>query len=103
MAEQLTEEDFSRHLHTTFRVRAEGAEALELELTEVLSYRGGENEQDGMERFSLFFQGPGGDMLKQNTYELEHERLGSLMLFLVPIAKNERGFRYEAVFNYFKQ
>lgn len=103
MAEQLTEEDFSRHLHTTFSLRGEGADALTLELAEVLSYRGGENEQAGMERFSLFFQGPDHSMLQQGTYALDHEQLGSLALFLVPVARNERGVRYEAVFNYFKQ
>ncbi len=103
MAEWLTEEDFSQHLHTKFRIRAEGAEAFELELTEVAGYKGGPKEQVGMERFSLFFESPGNPLLNQGMYELEHEQMGSLALFLVPIARKEGGFRYEAVFNYFKK
>jgi hypothetical protein len=103
MVEQLTEEDFSKHLHTKFRVHAEGTEGLEIELEEVVSYRGGPKEQAGMERFSLFFQGPGHIMLKQHLFELEHEQMGSLALFLVPLGRYEQGFRYEAIFNYFKK
>ncbi len=44
-----------------------------------------------MERFSLFFDGPGDLQLPQRTYELEHEQLGSLDIFLVTIARDERG------------
>jgi len=29
--------------------------------------------------------------------------MGAFDLFLVPVSRNESGFRYEAVFNYFKQ
>jgi hypothetical protein len=32
-------------------------------------------------------------------YRMEHDVLGALDLFLVPIARDEDGFQYEAVFN----
>jgi hypothetical protein len=102
MAEILSEAEFSKHLHTKFRVRAAAAE-VELELDEVAGYQGGETEQKGMERFSLFFEGPPDVFLQQGVYAFDHEQLGEVTLFLVPVEKSERGFRYESVFNYFKE
>lgn len=39
--------------------------------------------------------------LGQGTFELEHEKLGTFPLFLVPIGPDHQGFRYQAVFNRF--
>jgi hypothetical protein len=33
---------------------------------------------------------------------MEHEQMGEFEIFLVPIARDENGFLYEAVFNYYK-
>lgn len=103
MAEILSEEDFRKHLHTKFRVRAEVPAVAELELDEVEGYQGGASEQAGMERFSLFFEGPPDVFLQQGVYALEHEQLGEVTLFVVPVGRSEGGFRYESVFNYFKE
>lgn len=100
MSAPLTEKEFSKHLNTKFRVN--GEQPMELELTEVKAYMGQSNEHSDMERFSAFFHGPADHPLPQSTYALEHDGMGALDLFLVPIAKDEKGFRYEAVFNYFK-
>lgn len=104
MAELLTDEDFSKHLHTKFRLSAESPleSAVELELDEVASYQRGPNEPTDMVRFSLFFEGPRQIILNQGTFSLEHEEMGALSLFIVPLGPSERGFRYESVFNYFK-
>ena len=103
MPANLTEESFAENLHTKFRVRAEAPRPVELELTEVKGYPAGPHEHQGMVRFSLYLCGPGDAYLPQHTYTLEHERMGELDLFLVPVGRDERGFRYEAVFNYFKE
>ena len=100
MATELTEEEFSKHVNTKFRIA--GEQPLELELTEVKGYLGKEHEQTGMERFSAFFSGPADRYLEQKTYSVEHEQMGAFDLFLVPLSRDEHGFRYEAVFNYFK-
>jgi len=102
MSARPTEEDFRRHVGTKFHVRVETPSPLELELTEVKSYNPQGSEQSGMERFSLFFRGPGDVMLNQGTFTLEHPEMGELMLFIVPLGRDERGFQYEVVFNYFK-
>jgi len=103
MPENLTQEDFKQHLNTKFRVRGETPRPLELELTEVKGYAPLPDEERRMERFSLFFQGPADMLLHQGTHTLEHEGLGEVLLFLVPVAQNASGFRYEAVFNYFTE
>ena len=62
-----------------------------------------ENEQTGMERFSAFFRGPGDRYLRQKVYSFEHEQMGAFEIFLVPVSQDQNDYRYEAVFNYFKQ
>lgn len=101
MAVSLTEEEFSRHVNTKFRVRLETPEPVELELVEVKGRASGPHEQQGMERFSVFFRGPADPRLNQHTFPLAHERMGEFEIFLVPVGRDERGFLYEAVFNYF--
>ena len=102
MDERLTEANFSKQLNTVFQVKVSAPRPVELELVEVKSYVSSPDDPKGMERFSLFFNGPGDLHLPQSTYALEHEQLGSLDIFLVTIAHNETGFVYEAVFNYFQ-
>lgn len=102
MAEQLTEAEFSRHLNTKFAVRAQAPRPVELELVEVQRWVLQPKEADGMERFSVFFQGPGDIFMPQSIYTLEHEGMGVLDIFLVPVGRDERGYRYEAVFNHYK-
>ena len=105
MPERLNEEDFRKHTGTKFRVRLdeiEGAPAMELELAEVVPYPTLSHTRGDAVRFSVYFHGPGDFFLPQRIYKLEHEQLGEQELFLVPVGQNERGFRYEAVFSYFK-
>lgn len=101
MPATLTEEEFSKHLNTTFRIT--NPQPVELELIEVKGYFNQPHEQGGMERFSAYFQGPSAPWLQQGIYSLEHEAMGGCDLFLVPVKKDEKGYRYEAVFNYFKE
>ena len=102
MPVNLTEAEFLKHVGSKFLIKLE-PQALELELFEVKGYLPGPDEQTGMERFSVFFAGPGHTHLPQRLYRLEHELMGEFEIFLVPISGDERGFRYEAVFNYFKE
>jgi hypothetical protein len=103
MAEQHTEADFSQNLNTKFRVRAEAPRPVELELVEVKGWTSQPEEQKGMERFSVSFYGPEDIYMPQQTYTLEHERMGVFDIFLVPTGRDARGFQYQAVFNYYKK
>ncbi|MEZ0578981.1 hypothetical protein [Nocardioides sp. MH1] len=55
---------------------------------------------DGAERqqFSLLFRGPADLQLLQGLWLLEHDGLGELALFLVPLGPDAEGPRYEAAF-----
>jgi hypothetical protein len=106
MPERLNEEDFRKHVGTKFRVRLdeiEGAPGVELELDEVVPYPSLSHPRGDAERFSAYFYGPGDFFLPQRIYKLEHEQMGENEIFLVPVAQNERGFRYEAVVSNFKE
>ncbi len=48
--------------------------------------------------FSLLFEAAPEPLLPQRTYRLDHAQLGSLELFLVPVARTATGLQYEAVF-----
>ena|ERR1043165_9044507 len=102
MAENLTEAQFAAQLNTTFRVRVDAPQPLELKLIEVKDWQRQAQEQSGMERFSVIFKGPANIFMPQQIYTLEHEQLGTCDIFLVPIAQDADGFRYEAIFNYYK-
>jgi hypothetical protein len=103
MAATLTEAEFSKHVNTKFRLQptTTDAQQVDLELSEVKGYAKKAEEHSGMERFSAFFNGPAEAQLPQGVYSLSHDQMGEFEIFLVPIARNESGFRYEAVFNYF--
>jgi hypothetical protein len=93
----LTHEDFAPRVGERFRlVRDDGA----LELTLLRADRLGTREpRPGQRRpFSLVFLGPGEPVLAQRIYRVEHAGLSTLDLFLVPVARDERGVRYESVF-----
>lgn len=103
MPADLTEKEFSQHVNTKFRLNLDGDSGVDLELTEVKGYLSTHVEQTGMERFSLYFQGPAEPALPQKLYAFQHDQMGEFEMFIVPIAKNDAGFRYESVFNYFQK
>jgi hypothetical protein len=96
MLDTLTKDSWSDYLNETFRVDLGTDQALALELIEVSGL--GERSGAGREPFSLLFLGPGEPVLHQQIFELVHERMGAVALFLVPVGPGKRGMCYEAVF-----
>lgn len=102
MLSQLTHEQFEPCLKQTFRATEGPADPQDLELVEVTVV--GEPIPDLTNRhaFSLIFEGPRDALLPQAIYRFENETLGPLEFMIVPIAPigpDERGQRYEAIFN----
>ncbi len=97
MLDTFTRETFDPLRNTTFRLSRPDGEPLDLRLIETAGGEegGGRNSYS----FSLVFGGPPAPFLPQRIYGLSHDRLGAFDLFLVPIAREADGFRYEAVFN----
>ena len=104
MPEIFSKESFAELLNTKFRVvrEQENAPEVELELAELVEFPTLTHSRSDVERFSLYFYGPNDFFLPQNTYRLAHERLGEHDIFLTAVAQEPRGYRYEAVFSYFK-
>lgn len=51
------------------------------------------------QNFSLQFRGPLHTFITQGIQTIVHPKFGTTEIFLVPIAKNQDGYLYEAVFN----
>jgi hypothetical protein len=95
----LEDGDFAGHLNTVFRLHIPSGERLELVLVEVTPHPhlpAGPARRRG---FSLLFRSALPGALPQAIYRLDHEALGALELFLVPVGLREGGVCYEAVFN----
>jgi hypothetical protein len=89
--ETLTVDDFAALRGDRFRIAPGDAPPFEAELTEVTEIA---REPGGRSPFSLIFRGGPDPPLPQRIYRVEHDELGALEIFLVPIAAD----RYEAVF-----
>ncbi len=105
MLEKLTIEEFSKHLNNKFNIQYETGKgetdiigSMEAELVEVSKLGERQADEDQRQSFSVIFRGPVEPVLPQRVYSLEHEGLGKLDLFLVPIGPDEKGMLYQAVF-----
>ena len=102
MLESLTEASFAPHQGTTFRLYPVADTLVEMRLIEVTGLPG-RALPAGIaplrDPFSLIFRGPLDPSLPQRIYPMEHEQMGTLELFLVPIGPDAEGMRYQAIFN----
>lgn len=93
--DQVTKETFEPARGGVFELLHDGA-TLTLELSAVLG--NGLKGAATREQFSLHFRGPATPVLPQQIYRLQHQGIGVLDLFLVPIGRDATGMTYEAVF-----
>lgn len=92
----LTIETFERHLNDSFRL-AQGNESVAVTLIDAKAL--GSPEPAAPRRsFSLLFRGPGEPVLPQQVYRLEHDSLGAMEIFVVPVGPDTEGMRYEVIF-----
>ena len=103
MSDFQSEADFAKNVNTNFRIELEGDAHIDLKLVSVTPRKIEPTEQAGMERFSVVFLGPLDFFLPQQTYHVTHPEMGEFDVFLVAIGKEEDGFRYEAVYNYYRR
>lgn len=96
MLDELTKDTFEPVKGSMFQLAIENGPAIPLELAYVAG--NGLQGRARREQFSLRFRGPATPALVQHIYRLEHATLGTLEIFLVPIAKDASGMIYEAVF-----
>jgi len=88
---------FENALNTKFLINVNRSK-VSVKLVEVQDL--GSERTGRREAFSLTFRGEDLKSLNQNTYVIEHERLGTFSFLLVPMGRDDRDRpRYEAVIN----
>ena len=98
--EKLNAKIFSEQLHTRFTVNAGSAAPMALELVEVSEHE----TSPKMELFTLHFLGAAAPRLPQQIHHLEHEKLGTLGIFLTAIGLGaDQRILYESVFHRFRK
>jgi hypothetical protein len=102
--ERVTRSVFAELVGSTFHVYSALGTREDMTLVEaaVLRFptgrRIGTKRANGRKAFSLVFQGSTDQRLPQQTYRIEHRRLGSFPLFLVPVGPlREDGQQYQAI------
>ena len=96
-ADNLSKAEFQSALNTKFVIKANRSKVF-VKLVEVQDL--GNQALGSKEAFSLMFRGDATKALSQDTYVIEHDRLGSFSFLLVPMRRDDRDrTRYEAVIN----
>ena len=90
-----TRDAFAAELNTIFKAQADAETTFEMTLVEVKSVISNKIQ----ECFALLFCASPDAPVVQQSFQLKHDVLGEMELFLVPVKKNESGVFYEAVFN----
>ncbi|HKP53594.1 MAG TPA: hypothetical protein VJ183_13195 [Chloroflexia bacterium] len=106
MLETLTAQTFSPYVGETFRLILDGEPQVNMELVSVTETNfpaAARGTVDPLRRmsFSLLFleHDHPSAYLPQRIYHFEHEQLGAMDLFLVPLGPVAGGMRYEVIFN----
>jgi hypothetical protein len=94
----LTLENFAGHINETFTVDL-GHGRSPFVLIEARPLPAA--SMPGMVRapFSLLFHHASAVLFPQRIYQMENPGMGDFGIFLVPVARNQDGFVYQAVFN----
>lgn len=96
---RLTCKEFAACLDDVFVVQLSLGQTLKLILTEVEDRgRRSLNDQE-IEQFSLLFSGPAEPLLPQAIYQFQHDRLGEVDIFIVPVGLVDEAISYQAIFN----
>jgi len=96
---ELTCNHFAPHLDSLFRLEADSARAVPARLVKArLLDRRNPGRAGVREPFALWFQLPASPGMGQRIYRLDHETLGRLDLFLVPMNDRTGGVLMEAIF-----
>jgi uncharacterized protein DUF6916 len=97
-ASELNQATFARLVGTAFRVSTAPGRAAAIKLLSVRPLTAHGTTPTG-EGFSLIFSGSRSDVFGQDNYTVDHSKLGTFAMFIVPVGLPGSDQRYEAVFN----
>lgn len=95
---ELTLDTFTPLVGDTFTIDGPGDTAIETAL-ETATALGNQPGPSGRLPFSLILTGAGAPIIPQGVYAVHHAALGSLELFLVPLAPQGDTALYQAIFS----
>ena len=98
--DEMTLQTFEPLVGSTFTVRRDGREPIQVSLTAVEPVmQRVRSKKLKRQPFVIFFEGPETDFLPQQMYDFSHEAIGeNVGIFIVPIGRENGVFQYEAVF-----
>lgn len=95
--DKLQSDDFVPYLNQMFHIHLDGTKVVSLELVSVTE-SGNRSRPEARIPFSIHFLGPvSPQYLLQHTYHFEHDQMGALDLFIVPLGPERGRMRYEAI------
>jgi hypothetical protein len=97
---EFTADTFRPHTGSTFTVEFEDGKTLPLQLEQVTVLQTRQKiPRLTRDTFGLYFSGPPNLMFAQGTYNVRHEELGVMSIFIVPKGQRaDGGFDFEAIF-----
>jgi len=101
-AQAVTRSLLAGHVGSDFMTQTPGGTPVALRLVEVDDVPNADaaHLQGSEESFAARFEDSSGTLLSQGTYRLDHDSLGRLWFFLVPVGQPSlRAQTYEAIFN----
>ena len=96
---QFDRDKFAQELGSAFALKAPEGHSVSVELIEVSDVK----ERPHQLSFSMLFRVPENYTVDQGLYDIEHENLGAMQLFLVPIIPTADGNVLEAVINQLRE
>jgi hypothetical protein len=93
-----TRAQFYDELNSVFRAVVGDDAVAEFELVRLDEFV----DSEVQENFALTFKTRPDIPANQSIYNLEHDKLGAVSVFLVPVKRDNEGLYFEAVFNYLK-
>jgi hypothetical protein len=97
--DDLVQDSFAPHLHSTFRLSAPEFEPIDVELIQITGQNSAAPSGKRLECYSLTFAGRKKPSFRQQLCTVSHEKMGAFELFLVAVGPQQDSARYEAVFN----
>lgn len=84
---------FASQLQTTFHIK-QGSQKIPLTLIDVVAIGSRSTARGLREAFALVLRGSNSTPLEQDTYAIEHEKLGTFAFLMVPIGLRNKNSRY---------
>ena len=97
--DRISAQDFRNHLGSALTVTAPSGESCELKIFAVRDLEKEPRPGTLRAAFAVEFAGPAGLTMPQQIYSVRHADLGDAEIFIVPLAPDVYGSKFEALFN----